>query len=323
MHEGFLSAYTRPNASADAPRSSGMAFAYACTMNARIDPTATVPAPPFSAPAAMGWRAELDLGFELRGARTVMVRRRHLGPLRVQKPLYPEGDAICHAIVLHPPAGIVGGDSLKIDIALAAGSHALLTTPGAGKWYRSAGARASMVQRLTVAAGAICEWLPQESIVFDGAIGGLSTEVDLAKGARFVGAEMLCFGRTGSGERFDRGAFTMHTALRVDGRPVWLERGTIVGNSPLLDSPVGLAGQPVTGTLLVVGPEVDEAMRDACRAIAPIAGEGAVTLCAGVLVARYLGPGCEPGREWLERLWAGLRPVLTGLPMRAPRIWAT
>jgi len=128
-------------------------------------------------PVAQSWKARLRLGFERRDGRTVLAAREHDGPLVVQKALYPEGDAVCHAIVVHPPAGIAGGDELELNARSTEGAHALLTTPGAGKWYRSAGPWASQTLRFEVA-GAL-EWLPQESIVFDGALAQLETEVRL------------------------------------------------------------------------------------------------------------------------------------------------
>src|SRR3982075_4786468 len=100
-------------------------------------------------PILASWKAELRLEFERREGRTVLAKRRHEGPLVVQKPLYPEGDAVGHAIVVHPPAGIAGGDELEFSARADEGAHALLTTPGAGKWYRSGGAWAR--QRLQVA----------------------------------------------------------------------------------------------------------------------------------------------------------------------------
>ena len=95
--------------------------------------------PETRSPATAHWRAELDLRFERRGARTVLAAQRHSGPLLVQKPLYPDGPETCHATLLHPPGGIAAGDSLNISAALGGEAQALLTTPGATKWYRSGG----------------------------------------------------------------------------------------------------------------------------------------------------------------------------------------
>lgn len=292
-------------------------------MNAVIERLPALAPLPRSLPAAPGWEAALQLGFERRGARTVLARRGHRGPLRLQKALYPEGESVCHGIVLHPPAGIAGGDSLEIDVSVGADAHALLTTPGAGKWYRSAGASARLVQRIAVGDGGVCEWLPQESIVYDGALGRLETEVELAGDACFVGTELLCFGRTASGERFAHGDLCLATRIRRDGRALWRERGHIAGGSALFESPVGFAGYPVVGSLLVASPKCDTRLRDVCREIGPTVGQGGVTLLPGLLVARWLGPACEPGREWFVRLLAAIRPAVVGLPMRVPRIWNT
>lgn len=253
-----------------------------------------------------------------------MARVRHHGPLRVQKPLYPEGGEVCHTILLHPPAGIVGGDTLSLDIDIGECAHVLLTTPGSGKWYRSDGRTALVSQRLRVASGAVCEWLPQESIVFDGALGRLDTVFNLEGDATLIAADMLCLGRTGSGERFSRGQLALTTRLCVDGRPIWLERGRLVGGGPLLDSPVGLNGQPVIATLLVKGPGVDSGLRDACREIICETGESGVTLLPdGLLVARWLGPASEPGRQWMRRIWACARPAVASRQVDEPRIWRT
>ena len=76
------------------------------------------------------WRAELALDYRLQDGRTVLARR-HRGPLQVQKALYPEGQGLCHTLLIHPPGGIAGGDSLSIDVAVQSGAQALITTPGA------------------------------------------------------------------------------------------------------------------------------------------------------------------------------------------------
>lgn len=270
-----------------------------------------------------GWDACLSLAYARQGERTALVRRAHRGPLVVQKPLYPEGAAVCHGIVVHPPAGIAGGDQLSLDVHVGEAAQALLTTPGAGKWYRSAGARSRLIQRIRVGQGGVCEWLPQESIVFDRALGELVTEVDLGPQAIYLGMEMVCLGRTGSGERFRQGELLLNTRIRRSGATLWLERGCLAGGSALLDSPVGLAGQPVFASLLVVAPDLPASLLEACREPRPAAGEGAVSLLPGLLVARYRGPACEPGRRWLVDLWRILRPPLLGRPAAVPRIWNT
>jgi urease accessory protein len=267
-------------------------------------------------PVAQSWKARLDLGFERRGARTVLARREHDGPLVVQKPLYPEGDAVCHAIVVHPPAGIAGGDELDLRAQAGEGAHALLTTPGAGKWYRSAGPWAAQALKFDVT-GAL-EWLPQETIVFDGAMAKLGTEVRLQGDARYLGWEILCLGRTGSGERFDKGEIRLDSRIYRDGRLLWLERGRIEGGGALLDSPAGLQGNPVCATLVAAlpFPMIDLAVFREVQSLA-------VTQLPGVLIARYLGDSSEQAKKLFARLWTVLRPAVFGREAQAPRIWNT
>ena len=276
-------------------------------------------------PVISSWQARLTLDFERRAGATVLSRREHFGPLRVQKALYPEGEAVCHAIVLHPPSGIAGGDQLEIAANVGPGAHALLTTPGAGKWYRSGGAWAGQRLDFTVKVGGALEWLPQESIVFDGAQAQMSMHVDLAPDARFIGWEILCLGRRASGERFDTGEIRLNTRMSRDGRLIWLERGRLDSGSPLLHSPAGLDGFSVSGTLLAVGPGIDAARLAACREIAQKekGARAGMTALPDLLVARYLGHSSESAREWFAALWQLLRPALLGLEARTPRIWNT
>lgn len=269
------------------------------------------------------WRAELELGFERRGPRSVLAHRRHDGPLAVQKTFHPEGEDVCHALVLHPPAGIAGGDDLDIAARAGEGAHALLATPGAGKWYRSAGSWARQRIGFRIDAGACLEWLPQETIVYDGALADMRTEVRLAPGARYLGWEILCLGRTGSGERMTRGECRTRTLIEREGQPLFLERGRIEGGSALLASPAGLAGQPVCATLLAVAPDCDASLVAACREMKPASGEGGVTLLPGVLVARYLGASSEAAKNYFVQLWRTLRPAVTGREAADLRIWRT
>lgn len=276
-------------------------------------------------PLTTDWQARLALGFECRDGRSVLARREHCGPLRVQKALHPEGPEVCHAIVLHPPAGIAGGDELNIAVDMAAGSHALLTTPGAAKWYRSAGSWAAQTMNFSVGAKAILEWLPQETIVFDSACARMQARISMERDAVFIGWEVLCLGRRASGERFDHGMLQIATRIESEGKPLWIERGQLQGSSPLFNSPVGLAGFSVSATLLAAGRDIDSALLACCReklANEPEAQYG-ITALPRLLVARYLGHSSEAAREWFVDLWRVLRPALTGREAQLPRIWNT
>jgi urease accessory protein len=278
-------------------------------------------------PLVSGWHAELALEFERRvvagSPRSVLASRRHDGPLVVQKPLYPEGDEVCHVIVVHPPAGIAGGDHLQLTARVGSGANALLTTPGAAKWYRSSGAWARQQILLDIQDGATVEWLPQETIVFDGAVAEMRTEVTLTGSAAFLGWEILCLGRAGSGERFERGHCSMLNRIVRDGKPLWHERAAFEGGAALLTSPVGLGGRTVCGTLIAATSLADDLALTPLREIAPREGDAAISRMPGLLVARYLGDSSEAAREYFIALWALLRPALTGRPAVAPRIWRT
>ncbi len=283
--------------------------------------------PVFQADSTATWHAELHLAFARQGARTVLRENRHCGPLRVQKALYPEGEAVCQALVLHPPSGIAGGDHLAINIAVDDNSHAQITTPGAGKWYRSGGAAASQTLTLNVAAGATLEWLPQESIVFDGAIARMDTRVSLAADSRYLGWDILCLGRAAAGERFEHGQFSLFCRVDRAGQPLWLERGAVAGNDAMLASPAGWAGASVCGTLLCSFPELPQqaaALLEALRAVTPVDGaQHGITAPPGLLIARYLGNNSEAARQWFAELWKILRPACCGRPAVLPRIWNT
>ena len=275
---------------------------------------------------AAHWRAELSLEFSTRGAATILSDCRHRGPLRVQKALYPEGEAVCQAIVLHPPSGIAGGDQLRIAAAVGQAAHAQLTTPGAGKWYRSAGTEASQTLDFSVAENATLEWLPQETIVFDGARCRMDTRIALADSSRYLGWEILCLGRRAAGERFAHGHLSLHTRIERQGNVVWLERGQLTGNDPLLDSISAWAGASVCATLQATVPAGFEVapLLEACRSLEPAdqALHG-ITALRGLLVARYLGHSSEAARLWFVSLWHVLRPALLGRPAVSARIWNT
>src|SRR6185436_15824208 len=175
--------------------------------------------------ADMGWHAALELGFAAASGATRLARRKHRGPLVVQRPFLPEGPGVAHVYVLHPPGGLVGGDELTLDVEVDAGAHALVTTPAASKIYRTNGAAVRQVQRLRVAGGATLEWLPQEAIIYDGARATLETRVELGPGARFIGFDAVCFGLPARRAPFESGHCRQMFEIFRDGRPLLIERG--------------------------------------------------------------------------------------------------
>ena len=274
--------------------------------------------------ARPGWRAELDLAFERRGERSTLSHVRHVGPLTLQRPLYPEGEGVCHAIVVHPPGGVAGGDALEIAVSAGPGAHAVLTTPGAGKFYKSAGRVASQAVTISAAAGAVVEWLPQETIIFDGADAKLALDVDLAPGARVLAWEIVALGRTASGESFKQGRLRQRLKVRSAGALLVDEAGDTRGGSAWLDAAPGWQGQVVSATLLAVGVAVDDALLGRAREAIEGHPAAAVTrVTPDVVLGRYLGPATEPARAALLALWSTLRPSFAHRAAQPPRIWST
>ena len=279
---------------------------------------------PHHAPANPHWEARLALEYEQRSKRTVLARRSHSGPLRVLRDLYPEGEGICHTIIVHPPGGIVGGDTLMLSAKLGSGTAALLTTPGAGKWYRSQSLTASQTLEFEVGAGASLEWLPQESILFDGAMAQMKTTVRLSGDGLYTGWEILCFGRAASGQKFLAGLLTQQTEILADGERLWGERARVAGDDPLFASPVGLAGHCVCATLIAAGHQCSNEALAECREVP--AGEGAlcgITRLPRILIARWLGDAGEDARRYFAAVWGVLRPVMRQSAAIEPRIWRT
>jgi urease accessory protein len=281
-----------------------------------------------SSRAAASWHGHLSLHYKRDGERTI-AHDRHEGPLRVLQRLYPEGPGICHHVLVHPPGGIVGGDELSIDAALDAGTHALITTPGATRFYRSNGARAAQRAVLRVAAGARLEWLPLETIAYRGCIGENRVRIELAVGAEMIGWDVLALGLPAAAEPFDAGVFTQQ--LELPG--CWLERGRIAASDTrLLDSPLGLAGQRVVVTMWFArGSTLPTARRDALldsareAAAATLLGPlcGVTSPNDRIVVLRALATRVEPAMALLCDVRARWRRLAWNLAANPPRVWQT
>ena len=274
--------------------------------------------------AGLRWHANLDLSFIHREDRTLLAAKSHHGPLQIQKALYPDGPGTCHVTVLHPPGGVAGGDTLAVAARLGSGSRVCLTTCGATKWYRCPEVGAQQRLHFEVAAGAALEWLPRENILFDGSKAEMQLDVELTSGARFLGWEILCFGRRASGEGWQRGGLRLCTRIRQAGRPLWSERANIPAGGGFGSSPVGLGGYSVSGTFVAAGSEIAGELLAACRATVPGGGDSrfGVTCTPGILAARYLGHSSQDAFRWFAAVWTVLRPALLGQPAIAPRLWA-
>lgn len=280
----------------------------------------------------MSWRGSLQLDYRrdtVDGAPRTVVHDRHDGPLRVLASLYPEAPLVCHNVLVHPPGGIVGGDELRIGASLGEGAHALITTPGATRYYRSTGAAATQTVQAALADGARLEWLPLETIAYSGCIAHNKLRFVLAPGAEMIGWDVLALGLPASDQAFERGSFTQN--IELPGR--WLERGVIAADDTrLLDSPLGWAGHRVMGTLwFASGGAMPDARRDALldeargvmdtHLLRPTAG--VTSAHDGVVVLRALAPRVEPLMNLLIAVWAGWRRAAWRLEGCTPRVWRT
>jgi len=262
----------------------------------------------------------LHLDFERSGGRTVIARRRHEGPLLIQRP-FLEPDGSCQVYLIHPPGGVVGGDSLSCRFEARDGSQALVTTPGATKLYECTRQPSRIEHDVRVSDGATFEWLPQETIVFAGARADVTTVVRLAPRAQFIGWDITCLGQDNGG--LPRGALTQRWHLERAGHALWRERTRLEGGGAVLSAPWGLAGRTVFGALVATGASASDvdAVRDACTGSEQ--DSVAVTRLGEVLLCRYLGYSAEAARRSFQAAWAILRRRLLGREAHPPRVWAT
>ena len=274
----------------------------------------------------MPWHARLQLDYSFESQRSV-ARYQHEGPLRVLQSLYPEGDAVCHNVLVHPPGGLVSGDTLDISVTASGTSHGLITTPGATRFYRSSGAAAVQRTHIRLQDRARLEWLPLETLCYNGCEAENHLQLELAPQAECIGWDISAFGLPLAGQPFERGG--LHQRIEVPG--VWLEQGRLdAGDTRLMDGPVGLAGQRCMASIFFVcGAKLERGRRqqalDVARAVlethALRATAGATSPNEQVVVVRVLAPLVEPAMQLLKALWAAWRFELWALPDTSPRIW--
>lgn len=272
------------------------------------------------------WVGRLRLGFSGLGGRTRAVERQHVGPLRIQRPFYPEEDGTCHVYLLHPPGGVVGGDELRLEVKAEHKAHTVITNPAATKLYRSGGEVAHIRQELSVAGESLLEWLPQETIAFQGAEAKVETIVELDDKSQFIGWEVLCLGRPAAREKFDRGNLSQRFEVWREGSPVFLDRSELGERSPTQNAAWGLASAPVLGTMILASDHsgILNLARQSIQASQSGKPEGqlAATCLDRLTLVRYVGPSVPACWAAFVSIWRAVRPILSGTSASPPRIWS-
>lgn len=276
--------------------------------------------PNITLPDHADWHAELQLGFTLADTRTVLSHRRHVGPLLVQRPFYPEGP-VCHVYLIHPPGGIAGGDHLHLQAQLGAGAHALITTPAATKFYRAAPGRQSVLHQQLQLQAATLEWLPQEAIYFDQAQVRTTTRIELDAQSRFIGWELNCYGRRAGDQPFVSGNIRQHLELWRGDKPLLLDHLRIEGGGLMQQATWGLNGLSALGSLLAFPASASDV--NAVRELQLDAAQLSCTLIDGLLLCRCLCADGAALKQNLLQVWQCLRPRIVQRDAVLPRIWAT
>ena len=276
------------------------------------------------------WYAQLELGFRQDDNRTIMHHRKHHGPVRVQKMLWPEKTGVCHAIIVHPPAGIAGGDHLTFQISTQDTAHAVVTTPGAGKWYKTNHKQAFQHIQIQVLDHSVLEWLPQETMLFDGANAHSETMIHLDQSASFIGWDMLVLGRQARAETFKQGAYANQFKLFRNEKLLVADTLRFKGQDRWLSSCLGMNGHAVMANLWAVAPEAFRAtlhleqhielIRELMmRMNVPVT----LTLLDDVVCARFLGDDVRVCHDAFAAIRARLRHYWFALDEEFPRIWRT
>jgi len=303
-----------------------------------------IDAEPLLASSNWHWDADLELVLSNNNRGTRLTRNRHTGPLYVQKPFYPEGPDCTHIYLLHPPGGLVSGDTLSLDITLEEGAHSVITTPGAGRMYKARDESPVQKQKnhLQVKDHAILEWFPMEAIVYNGAAAELETTIELGDGSQCMAWEITCFGLSASDEPFEKGYFNQRYRIEQNGLPLFIDNlyyqktNGEANNSVLFGAKAGMQSQPVSG-FFIAGPfsqneqekdilvEQSRTLIDGMDSIESNAlnTQLSVTWVNDFCVVRYLGKSAYTCRQSFALLWEQLRPELISREACKPRIWAT
>jgi urease accessory protein len=270
------------------------------------------------------WKGLLELHYDWDGDRTRLRSAYAQSPLKVQRSFYPEASGTCHTVIFHTAGGMVGGDRLVYHLNLGPETSVLATTAAASKIYRSNGLDAEQHLDIHISTGACLEWLPQETIVFEGAQFQQFLKVKLEPGASWMGWDIYRLGRTARNESFTTGHWRSHCEIWRDNQPLWIDRQFYQATPERWLQVQGLNGCPVIGTFIWVGAAVPADLIEELRQL-PFAGaskaELGITRLEQGLVCRYRGTSTAQARDWLMQIWNHVRCFSLGNAACPPRVW--
>lgn len=289
-------------------------------------------------PVKNHWLAHLYLQFSYSAVGTQLTRTKRLGPLSVQKAFYPEGRDCAHIYLLHPPAGIVSGDELRIGVEVQDNAHLLFTTPGAGRFYRArtnqtiGDSKQVQLTEFELGEQAKCENFPQETIIYEGADALNQVDIKLTDSSVYLGWDVTCLGLPDSGEPFNNGCFTQLNRVFCNGKLIYHDRISLSPENNLFKHVAGLASKHVFATFLAYAPQRLVAQPQRQQLVTQLRDRIeqqqaqsliSITDIDGLLVIRYLGEHAQQCKQLFISLWEILRPLLVDKTGTQPRIWHT
>ena len=288
------------------------------------------------------WLASLFLEFAIKSNVSQLVKTSRRGPLNVQKAFYPEGKDCAHVYLLHPPAGIVSGDELNIEVCIQDSAHALITTPGANRFYRArtnlaiGDSKQTQISNINVLGKGICENFPLETIVYEGADAINQLDLKLSSQAHYIGWDISCLGLPAAGQPFKKGRFTQLNRVFIDGKLNFHDRINLTPNNNVCAHVAGLNNHSVFATMLAHAPKVRINVNEKSQLVDRLREQIAhtdgidkpsqkvsVTYIRDLLVVRYLGDHAEECKAIFTSIWKTIRPIYIQKEANVPRIWIT
>ena len=264
-------------------------------------------------------RGQARLRFEAADGLTRVAERYAASPARL---LVPNTTSSAPEVVLaNTSGGVAGGDAMAVEVTVGPGADATVSGQAAEKIYRAIDLPARLTTTLKLEAGARLEWLPQETILFDGALLERDIAVSLAPDAHLLMSEMVVFGRKSHGESFDKGLFFDKWRIDLEGRPLWRDAFRLEGGGASMQAMAGLRGARALATVIYAGPDAASHVEPLREMIGATNAFGGATARDGLLLARLLAPEAGRLKHDLTEIIGAFRAHLFGRPATAPRVW--